>query len=107
VSAADPQVFHGAQYSFELTAVYPADLIAGNYWTSTAPASRFTNLRLVSIVLPTGFASFNDRAYRRRNGDNDTSAEITDPRVYRMRLSMMFGIDLTADEVAQLGLFGE
>jgi len=31
--------------------------------------------------------------------------EITDPRVYRMRLSLMFGIDLTAEDVAALGLF--
>ncbi|WP_404709903.1 arylamine N-acetyltransferase [Sphingomonas sp. MMS24-J13] len=105
-SSADPELFAGAQYSFGLEAVYPSDFALGNHWTSTASGTRFTTLRLVSIVLPTGFASLNDRAYRRRNGDNDTSAEITDPRVYRMRLSMMFGIDLTADEVAQLGLFG-
>lgn len=104
-SGADPELFAGAQYSFELQTVYPADFALGNHWTSTAPGTRFTTLRLVSIVLPRGFASLNDRAYRRRNGDNDGSAEITDPRVYRLRLSMMFGIDLPPDAVAQLGLF--
>ncbi|RZM22991.1 MAG: acetyltransferase, partial [Sphingomonas sp.] len=29
---------------------------------------------------------------------------ITDPRVYRLRLSMMFGITLSAEEVAALGV---
>jgi len=27
------------------------------------------------------------------------------PRVYRLRLSMLFGIDLSEEEVARLGLF--
>ena len=38
-------------------------------------------------------------------GTSETEGEITDPRVYRMRLSLMFGIDLSEDEVAALGLF--
>jgi N-hydroxyarylamine O-acetyltransferase len=102
---AAPEMFHGAQYSFALEPAYPADFALGNHWTSTAPDTRFTTLRLVSIVLPQGFASLTDRQYKRRNGEQAADAEITDPRVYRMRLSMMFGIDLTAQEVAALGLF--
>lgn len=93
------------QYSFTEAAVFDADLALANHWTSTAPASRFTQLTLASIVLPHGLAGLTDRRYHRRAGDNDTVAEITDPRVYRMRMSLMFGIDLTADEVASLGLF--
>lgn len=62
-------------------------------------------MTIASIVLPHGFAGLTDRRYHRRAGDNDTESEITDPRVYRMRMSLMFGIDLTADEVAALGLF--
>jgi len=90
------------QYSFTLAEVEPADLALSNHWVSTAPASRFTRQRIVSIVLPTGFASLTDRAYRRRAGAEENAGEITDPRVYRMRLSLMFGIDLTADEAALL-----
>jgi N-hydroxyarylamine O-acetyltransferase len=104
-SFAEPEVYHGAQYSFGLETVYPSDMALGNHWTSTAPGTRFTTLRLASLVLPNGFASLNDRNYHRRNSDNEAHGEITDPRVYRMRLSMMFGIDMTVDEVAQLGLF--
>lgn len=93
------------QYSFTTDTVWQADLAMANHWTSTAPGTRFTTLKVVSIVLPHGFASLTDRHYRRRVGDEETSAEIADPRVYRMRLGMMFGIELTKDEVAGLGLF--
>lgn len=93
------------QYSFTLNQVWNADLQMGNHWCATAPVSRFTRTRIVSIVLPNGFASLHDRDYKRRNGSDEASAEIIDPRVYKLRLSMMFGIDLSADEVAALGLF--
>lgn len=93
------------QFSFDLRTVEEADLLLSNYWTSTAPGTRFTTLTIASIVLPHGFARLTDRYYSRSAGDNDTSGEITDPRVYRMRMSLMFGIDLSADDVAQLGLF--
>jgi len=90
------------QYGFTTARVEEADLVVGNHWVSTAPASRFVQARLVSIVLPTGFASLTDRRYRRRAGDQENAGEIGDPRVWRMRLSLMFGIDLSADEAALL-----
>ena len=93
------------QFSFTLDPVFAADLILSNYWTSNAPESRFTKLRIVSGILPHGFASLTDRQYRRRNGEQEASGEIEDPRVYRMRLSLLFGIDLSVEEIAQLGLF--
>ncbi|MEN2786022.1 arylamine N-acetyltransferase [Sphingomonas qilianensis] len=93
------------QYSFTLAEVWDADLQIGNHWCATAPASRFTQSAIVSIVLPGGFASLNGNAYRRRNGADEASAEISDPRVYKLRLSMLFGIDLSADAVAALRVF--
>lgn len=93
------------QYSFALDRVWESDLAMGSHWASTKEGTRFPTLCVVSIVLPRGFASLTDTAYRRRAGDDETTAIITDPRVYRLRLSMMFGIDLSADEVAALGLF--
>lgn len=93
------------QYSFATDQVWEADLAMGSHWASTKEGTRFPTLRVVSIVLPHGFASLTDTAYRRRAGSDETTAIITDPRVYRMRLSMMFGIDLSADEVGELGLF--
>ena len=93
------------QYSFTLAPVFPSDLALANFWTSTALGTRFLTNRIVSLVLPRGFASLNDRAYRRRAADGETAGMIDDPRVYRMRLSLMFGIDLAPDELAGLGLF--
>lgn len=93
------------QFGFTLDTVHPADLALSNHWTSTAPGTRFTTTVVVSIALPNGFASLTDRMYRRKVGDDEQAGEITDPRVYRMRLSLMFGIDLGRDEIAALGLF--
>ena len=93
------------QYSFTEATVFPSDLMLGNHWVSTAPTSRFVQHRIVNVPLPNGFAQLDGTRYRRRNGDQATEAEITDPRVYRLRLSMLFGIDLSAEEVAALGLF--
>lgn len=93
------------QYSFTTDLVWPADLEVSNRWTSTAPDTRFTTLKVVSIVLPHGFATLTDRQYRRRAGEEENAGLIDDPRVYRMRLSMMFGIDLSKEDVAALGLF--
>lgn len=93
------------QYSLKTELVWDADLAMANWWTSTAPASRFRQLVVASIVLPRGFASLTDRRYRRRAGEEEAAGEIADPRQYRMRMSLMFGIDLTAEEVAGLHLF--
>lgn len=97
----DPQ----PQYSFTLDKVWESDLLMGNHWCSTAPASRFTQAPIVSVVLPKGFAGLNGVSYRRRSGGEESVAEITDHRVYRLRLSMLFGIDLTPEDVDALGLF--
>ena len=93
------------QYSFTLAPVFDADLLLSNHWTATAPASRFRQHAIVSIVLPHGFASLTDRTYRRVAGGDVSEGEITDARVYRMRLGLLFGIALTAEEVTALGLF--
>jgi N-hydroxyarylamine O-acetyltransferase len=90
------------QYGFTGETACAADLLMGNHWSATAPVSRFTRHRIVSIILPHGFASLTDREYRRKAGDTATQDTITNPRVYRMRLSLMFGIDLSAEEVARV-----
>lgn len=93
------------QYSFTLDPVFDADLAMGSHWSATEPHARFVKHRVVTLPLPTGFASLVDRRYRRRAGNDETAAEISDPRVYRLRLSLMFGIDLKKEEVAALELF--
>lgn len=90
------------QYRFTLATVEDADLAQGNWWASTHPTSRFVRHRIASIVLPHGFARLTDRHYRRQVGAAVSEGTITDPRVYRLRCSLLFGIDLTADEVERL-----
>lgn len=90
------------QFGFTTADVSEAELAEGNRWASAAPESRFTRLTVAGIVLPRGLATLTDRHYRRYAAGAETSGEITDPRVYRMRMSLMFGIDLTAEEAGTL-----
>lgn len=103
----DPGTGWQDQYSFTTDAVFPADLEMANWWVATSPDSRFAGEPLVSIPLPHGFATLHGRRYRRHSKDQSNEGEIADPRVYRMRMSLMFGIDLTPEEITGLGLFGE
>ena len=93
------------QYSFTLENVASADLELSNHWSSTRPNIRFTNLSVVSICLPSGFASLTDRHYRRRNGDQHVEADIESATAYRLRLNFVFGIALDDVEIGGLGLF--
>ncbi len=93
------------QYMFRLTEVAQADLDMSNHWTATAPGTRFVDLTIVSIALPTGYAAMNDRKCGQHAGSEDIVTQIDDPRAYRSQLGTLFGIDLSAAEVAQLELF--
>lgn len=94
-----------AQYSFTLDHVAPSDLELSNHWTSTRSGVRMTSLSLVSLVLPSGFATLTDRHYTRRNGDQHVEADIDSATAYRLRLNFVFGIALDEVEVMGLGLF--
>ncbi|MEO9133110.1 MAG: arylamine N-acetyltransferase [Sphingomonas sp.] len=93
------------QYSFTLAQVWDSDLAMGNLWSFAAPQSRFRQVRIASLVLPRGLTSLTDRTLRCRAGEEETVVEITDPGSYRLRLGEVFGIELTAEEAAALGLF--
>ena len=94
-----------AQYSFTLDNVAPADLEMSNHWTSTKPGVRMTSLAIVSLCLPSGFATLTDRHYTRRNGDQHVEADIESATAYRLRLNFVFGIVLDEVEVMGLGLY--
>ena len=93
------------QYSFTLERVEPADLEMGNHWTSTRPGVRMTSLAIVSLVLPSGFATLTERHYTRRNGDQYVEADLDSATAYRLRLNFVFGIALDEVEVMGLGLY--
>lgn len=94
-----------AQYSFTLDNIAAADLELSNHWTSSRSGVRMTSLSLVSLCLPSGFASLTDRHYTRRNGDQHVEADIESATAYRLRLNFVFGIALDDVEIGGLGLF--
>ena len=60
---------------------------------------------MVSLVLPSGFATLTDRHYTRRNGDQYVEADLKSATAYRLRLNFVFGIALDEVEVMGLGLY--
>lgn len=93
------------QYSFTLEQVATPDLEVANHWTSTRPGVRMTSFSIVSLCLPSGFATLTDRHYTRRNGDQYVEADLDSPTAYRLRLNFVFGVVLDEVEVMGLGLF--
>lgn len=94
------------QYSFLLTPVELVDLEMANHWTCTRPGTRFTALRIVSRALPDGRAGIIDRHLSVTQNRSTQEREITEPEEYRAALADIFGLRLSAEEVAALGLFG-
>jgi N-hydroxyarylamine O-acetyltransferase len=92
-------------YSFTLENIAPCDIAQCNHWTSTWSGSRFIENVIVSICLPHGHASLFNRTYTRTKGEERVQSEITGNQMLQMRLSLMFGINLTAEEVTELALF--
>jgi N-hydroxyarylamine O-acetyltransferase len=93
------------QFSFTPDPVAPIDLEMSNHWTSSWPKSRFVTERIANILLPDGVASLMNRTLTQTIGTVTTSVEISDAAMLQDRLSEIFGIDLSHDEVAALNLF--
>ena len=94
-----------AQYSFDLSEVFQADLVLANHWTSTAPDSLFRNQQFVNAVVPQGFLSLVDRKLQETVGLERKTTIIDTRQAYLTVLSERFGISVSADEVEALGLF--
>ncbi len=93
------------QYGFDLSQVAADDLEQCNHWTSTRADTRFLTLQIVSIALPGGFAAMTeDRLSIYRAGATDVR-EIADAQDYRTVLADLFGLTVSAADVAALPLF--
>jgi N-hydroxyarylamine O-acetyltransferase len=93
------------QYSFDLAPIAPEDLEQANHWTATRPGTRFTTLRVVSRVLPTGFAALTDRSLTLYESGAAATREIADLADYAATLREVFALELAEAELARLGLF--
>lgn len=94
------------QYAFDLSAVAPDDLEQCNHWTSTRAGTRFLTLAVVSVVLPDGFATMTDRRLSLYRGRTSEVREIADAAEYQALLTGLFGLSVSAEEVAALPIFG-
>ena len=92
------------QYGFDLSPVAPDDLEQCNHWTSTRADTRFLTLAIVSIVLPDGFATMTDRRLSIYRGGASEVREIEDVKDYHALVANLFGLAVSADDVAALPL---
>jgi len=93
------------QYGFALTPVVEADIEQGNHWTSTRPATRFTSLCVVSLVLPDGFAALTGAYLSLYRGGQSEGRAIEGAEEYQSVLRSLFGIELSLAEVRALPIF--
>lgn len=93
------------QYGFDVAEVAASDLALANHWTSTAPASRFVGVHMVTITLPFGFASMIDRSVSVWEHGSDHRTEIADVDEYREMLVSCFGLPMSRSDLAALPLF--
>ena len=93
------------QYSFTLGQVEPIDLELSSHWTATRPDTRFTTLRIASIVLPDGFVALTDRDLTIARTHQVERHHIDDPISYGKTLAGHFGIALGEADIDGLGLF--
>lgn len=84
-------------YSFDLTPVVANDIVYGNHFTSTHPASFFTFSRVAVRWLPDGqIRLFNFRCTTSRGGE-ERIEELPDDERFLAELRDRFGIELDAD----------
>lgn len=105
IGSTDSGVDWQPQYSFDLAEVAQADLAAANHWTSTRPGTRFTTLRVASLVLPTGLAALTDRTFTLTDGATITTRPVGTAADWHAILADTLGIALTPEDVARLSLF--
>ena len=95
-----------AQYAFDLAQVADADMALGCHWAATHAASRFTNVTVASRCLPDGFASLVDRELSIWSAGGERSKRsVADAAEYRALLADLFGLALSAKDVAALPPF--
>lgn len=91
-----------AQYSFDRAPVAAEDLEQANHWTATRPGTRFTTLRIASIVLEHGFAALTDGRLTVHEKGLTREETVADVGGYRTALADLFGIALSEDEATRL-----
>ena len=83
-------------YSFDLEHVCQSDIATGNHYTSTSPDVHFTQIRIASLVNPTGRRSLSGHTLTSVKDGETTQTELPQGPGYMNELKEIFGIDLNA-----------
>jgi N-hydroxyarylamine O-acetyltransferase len=83
-------------YSFDLGYVCHSDIETGNHYTSTSPDVHFTQIRIASLVNPTGRVSLSGQTLTRVTSGETTQTELPEGPAYFDKLDECFGIRLKA-----------
>ena len=84
-------------YSFDLGHVGVGDIAYANHYTSTHPASFFTNHRVAALATENGRITLLDHLLRRRVAGREEVSEVGEGAEYLAALRQHFGIDLGDD----------
>jgi N-hydroxyarylamine O-acetyltransferase len=83
-------------FSFDARPVLPVDLVLGNHYTSTHPASFFTWARVATLPDPRGRTSLFDRQLTIERDGTTTRETVADGDGFVAMLQQRFGIELDA-----------
>lgn len=84
-------------YSLDLSPVVEADLVLGNYFTSTSPDSRFTTNRVASRPTPNGLITLENYTLKIRDGSTTKEITLEDNTSYLDMLKLYFDIEIDAN----------
>lgn len=84
-------------YSFDLGHVCAGDIVYGNHYASTHPASVFTTNRVAARPTPDGAVSLFNRTLRQQTRKGEEIRELIEGPSYLAALKMHFGIELDVD----------
>jgi N-hydroxyarylamine O-acetyltransferase len=94
-------------YALEPEPVHPIDFEVANHYTSTHPASRFTQTLTAQLPAPPLRHTLRDRTYEVREGDRVRRREVRDSEELRLLLRDVFGLDFPADTRFRNPVFAE
>ncbi len=85
-------------YSFDLEHVCHGDLVTGNHYTSTSPASHFTQMRITSLLTPDGRYAISENQLTSVSGGGKYETEQTtiEPFEYVDLLKTKFKLEIDA-----------
>ena len=83
-------------YSFDLTQVVANDIVYGNHFTSTHPASFFTSARIAVRWTPEGQQRLFNFSATTVKGQEEQTETLADDDSYLLELKERFGINLDA-----------